>query len=71
MSDHWVASYSELKNLYKNSYEGHKILNEMVTDGYLEKTGVRKGTRYIIGKNSPAAKVIMNSYVRAIQKTYE
>lgn len=71
MSEHLIASYGELKNLYKNSYEGHKILNEMVTDGYLEKTGTRKGTRYTISRDSPAAKVSMNSYMREIQRIFE
>ncbi|MCH3922996.1 RNA-binding domain-containing protein [Limosilactobacillus sp.] len=68
ISEKLVVSYSDLKDLYKTSYEGHKILNEMVTKELIEKSGQGKGTKYSLPIDSPSARVSMNSYIRQIQQ---
>lgn len=68
IAEHLVVSYSDLKDLYTTSYQGHTILKKMIKKGLIEKTGQRKGTRYSIPINSPSAKVSVNTYMRQLQK---
>lgn len=65
-----IASYSELQDLYKNSYEGHKIINGMVDASLLEKTGRNKGTKYILSHNEPAIRMSMNKLIQQVQTNF-
>lgn len=68
ISQRLVVSYSDLKDLYPSSYAGHRILDKLLEKGYIEKTGKLKGTKYFISKDSPSARMSINSYIRDIQE---
>jgi len=70
MSSLLIASYANLKDLYKNSYEGHKILNEMVEAGLLEKSGKNKGTKYSLAQSDPAIRMSVNKLIRQFQTDF-
>lgn len=70
MSKLLVSAYSELQDLYKSSYEGHKILNDMIEAGLLEKTGKNKGTKYMLSENEPARRMSMNHLIRQFQTKF-
>lgn len=70
MSQKFVAPYSDLKDLYKSSYEGHKILNAMVDADILEKRGKNKGTVYLLTQDEPALRQSLNKYIRQFQNDF-
>ncbi|WP_429971322.1 RNA-binding domain-containing protein [Fructilactobacillus sp. Tb1] len=67
MCKHLIVKFSDIKKLYKSEYQGHKILNGMVKDGYIEKDGERKGTRYSLPNASPTVQMIMNRMAKDVQ----
>lgn len=67
MSKHLMASYSALSHMYKSSYEGHKILNEMVKAKLINKTGKNKGTKYLLSRNEPELQMHALEYIRRLE----
>lgn len=70
VSERLIVSYSEISDLYKSSYEGHKILNEMVEQGLLLKTGKNKGTKYALAEQQPELQMRLNQYIRTLQNQF-
>ncbi len=70
LSTKLVASYSDVKDLYKSSYEGHKILNAMVDAKLLTKQGKNKGTVYLLAQDAPAIRQSLNKYIRQFQTEF-
>ncbi|MBU7449186.1 hypothetical protein KGF70_13870, partial [Lactiplantibacillus sp. 7.2.4] len=60
----------DVKDLYKSSYEGHKILNEMVDAKLLTKQGRNKGTVYRLAQDAPAIRQSLNKYIRQFQTEF-
>lgn len=70
ISQKLVVPFSDLKDLYKNDYQGKKILNEMIEAKLIEKTGKNRGTKYQIVKNSPLIKRQMDLLIKGLQNFF-
>lgn len=68
ISQKLVVSYSELQHLYKNRYQGSKILKEMIEANIIEKIGKNRGTKYRIKINNPIIKQRMDQFIKQLQK---
>lgn len=66
ISKKMIVSYSDLKHLYKSSYQGHKVLDGMLKNGIIERSGNGKGTKYSITKKSPRLKKNINNFIEGI-----
>lgn len=67
ISKRMIVSYSDLQDLYKNKYQGMKIIQSMLEYGLIEKRGERKGTKYFISKTSPRLKKNVNKLIEGIK----
>lgn len=70
ISDKLVVSYSDLKQLYKNRYQGMKVLNAMEEAGLIIHQGKNKGSRYLLSNDSPKLNKMMNEYIQNIQSKF-
>lgn len=59
-----VVSYSDLKDLYASSYQGHNIINELVDKKYVKRSGKGKGTKYYLPSDDPSVRMSLNSYIQ-------
>lgn len=63
-----ILKFSEIKPLFKSDWKAHKVLKDMIEDGYISKMGKGRATKYMISVDSPMAKSLMNSYIQEIQE---
>lgn len=63
------ASYKDLKDLYKNPYQGHKILDAMVESGVIHRKGEKKATIYLLPSDDPQMTRMMTDFMESIRKT--
>lgn len=70
ISNKLVVAYSDLSHLYKNRYQGRKILKSMEDAGLITQEGEKKGTKYLLSPRSPKLKKMMNNYIQNIQKSF-
>lgn len=70
ISNKLVVSYSDLKHLYKNHYQGMKIIKAMEEAGLITHQGKNKGRRYLLSNASPKVNKMMSEYIQNLQSRF-
>lgn len=64
-----IVAFSDLRHLYKNDYQGKKILKEMIEANIIEKTGEKRGTKYRISGSDPSVKQRMDQMIEILKRS--